>query len=144
MLSRRRREALQVLEQVRRDEAPELCAVALLEGVEHSVVGPRDQHLGPRRICRLERLVAGVFQGEDRRRDQDRRRMEDVAELPGPIFRSVAILILVVDVDAPDEVDDLVVREAGRDAEEGRRDSAVGLGEWRDASADLRIDRPVR
>src|SRR5207247_4982650 len=90
------------------------------------------------------RLIARVVQSQDRWRDQDRRRMEDVAELPGPIFRRVAILILVVDVDAPDEVDDLVVLEASREAEEGRRDGAVSLGEWLDASADLRIDRPVR
>src|SRR5204862_7068479 len=72
---------------------------------------------------RLERLIARVVQSQDRWRDQDRRRMEDVAELPGPIFRRVAILILVVDVDAPDEVDDLVVLEASRDAEEGDRKS---------------------
>ena len=55
--------------------------------------------------------------------------MEDVAQLPGAIFRSVAILVVVVDVHAPDEVDNLVVLEAARGAEEGLRDGAVGLGE---------------
>src|SRR5947209_7610473 len=80
--SKRDGRVIQVVELVLRDEGPELRAVALSKRVEHPVIGAGDQHLRPVGVSLLERLIAGVVQRHERRRDEDRRRMEDVAKLP--------------------------------------------------------------
>src|SRR2546427_6982477 len=59
--------------------------------------------------------------------------MEDVAELPRPVFCRVGVIVLVEGVDPPQEVDELVPRGAVRDAELGIRDGAVALVERREA-----------
>ena len=137
-------QSLQVVEEVRGDESPELHAIALTERVEHPVVGAGDEHLRPAGLGSLECLVTRVVQRQNGRRHQNRGRMEDVAELPGALFRGVAIPILVVGVDSPDEVDDLVALGTARGAEQGLGNGGVALRERLPGAADDRVDRPVR
>jgi hypothetical protein len=57
MRSDRNRQILQVAENVRRDKSPQFRSVALANGVQHAVVGPREQHRCTARVTGLERVV---------------------------------------------------------------------------------------
>ena len=120
---------LQAAEEVWRDKGPQFLAVTLAEGVEHPVVGAGDQDRRPAGVGLLEGIVGWIYQVADRRGDQDRARMIDVPELPGPLLGDVQIQVLVKGVDPPDEVDDLVPFGGVSRGEEGGGDRGVALGE---------------
>src|SRR3989442_14640857 len=70
--------------------------------------------------------------------------MEDVAEFPSPLLGYVTDSVLVVRIDATDEVDDLVVLRVARGSKERIGDRGVRLRECLPGSTDDRVDRPVR
>ena len=108
VISARHQEGLQLAEKIRGNEGPQLHPVGFPEGVDHPVVRPRDHNRGAALLSRAKRVVARVGRGEEGRRHHDGCRVEDVAQFPLAIFGEIPVRVLVQDVHAAHEVDDLV------------------------------------